>query len=123
MATTSLSLTQKLRENLKNAEARAIISFLVTLGYILLNVLYALGHMPDVAYAQIMLYMTPLQAVIVGFYFGAPKSDITKTEASSLDFDKILKSIDILRNSLAQILDVTRQHDSEIKTLKSKIEG
>jgi len=109
MSVTSLSITKRLRESLKKAEARSIISFIVTLGFVTVTLLFALGYTTPDAFNLIMGNLLIIQFAVIGFYFTAPKGN---GNGNGIDITNLRQQemvIETLTDSMARIINALNQ--------------
>jgi len=115
MATTSLNFTKRLRDSLAQSEARAIIGALLTLGFIAVNILAAMGLMTSEIYIVIMQWYVPLQAVVVGFYFGTPKTIPTTMPAGEDEIPRLMTAV-------AQLAEYQKQLTAQLQVLNAQVQ-
>jgi len=109
MATTSLNLTKRIRDGLANAEARALIGAVLTLGFVGVQILAIYNVVNTDTYVVIMQWYVPIQAVVVGFYFGTPKPTPALGSVPSITPSELVEVIQ--RLSRNQTLIVQRLDD------------
>jgi hypothetical protein len=95
-------------------EARALIGGILTIGFVIINVLVAVDLVTTTAYGVIIIWYAPFQAVVIGFYFGSKVIDGVNGRANNLEFEKLAGSIATIVNQLQQVVAIAIDNQAKI---------
>ncbi|TET13499.1 MAG: hypothetical protein E3J82_02920 [Candidatus Thorarchaeota archaeon] len=123
MASVQLGMTKRIKNAVTDAAAQTVIAVILTVGFVLIQILAGTGIFVLDAYSPVMAWYGPLQAVVIGFYFGInimrnnkkaqPTPDLVQVMESLKLTNEAIRGMGIALNSLITVASEVRQFDEE----------
>lgn len=107
MPNAQLGLTKRIRNVVADAAAQTVIAVILTTGFVLIQILAGTGLFVLDAYSPVMAWYGPLQAVVIGFYFGINIMRNNRTAQPTPDLAETMQnltSMDITLNRISRVL-------------------
>lgn len=105
-----------MKDSVFKTEARFVIGAVLTLGFVTVNVFTMIGFVEQPIYVTMMQWYVPLQAVVIGFYFGTAKANGQQPTVTIDPLEQVTRVLDKLVNQI-QILAGT------YNTLSEQVDG
>lgn len=103
MPNAQLGLTKRIRNVVADAAAQTVIAVILTTGFVLIQILAGIGLFVLDAYSPVMAWYGPLQAVVIGFYFGINIMRNNKTAQPTPDLAQVMDSLSLMNDALRQM--------------------
>lgn len=123
MSGPSLNLTSKVKSKLADSEARVLIGALLTVGFVAIQILVIYKVVDAEVYVVIMQWYVPIQAVVIGFYFGTPKPQPIEVHDNGVAEIQWVQELDNIKETQVMLASSVRALTESMKALAAKMEA
>jgi hypothetical protein len=123
MSGSSLNVVKNLKQKMAEAEARALLGALLTIGFVVIQVLVIYKLVDTETYVVIMQWYVPIQAVVVGFYFGTPKAHEVLVHDNGTTQLQWTQELDKVKEAQVMLAGSVRSLTQTVQQLAAKLEA
>jgi len=96
-------MTKRIRNAVADAAAQTVIAVILTIGFVTIQILAGTGVFVLDAYPSVMAWYGPLQAVVIGFYFGINIMRNNRTAEPAPDLAQVMQVLTTMNVALQQM--------------------
>jgi hypothetical protein len=112
-----------MKNSVLKTEARFVIGAVLTLGFVTVNIFTMIGFVEQTIYVTMMQWYVPLQAVVIGFYFGTAKSNGQPPIVSIDPLERIVQDIGVMVNQIQTIAAAYTTLTEQVAGIEKRLEA